>query len=138
MNPQRRLGTESAKNRALLIEAAERLLSAEGYVAITARKVAAKAGLKLPLVYYYFKTMDDLILEVARKNTAKRLKRFVRALTSPEPLRALWELSSDHTTTPFPPPKYWRSPIIGNRYAPKWWPPPSSFARCRSRPSTGC
>lgn len=98
MKPQRRLGTESAKNRALLIEAAERLLSEEGYVAITARKVANKAGLKLPLVYYYFKTMDDLILEVARKNTAKRLKRFVRALATPEPLRAIWELSRDHTS----------------------------------------
>jgi AcrR family transcriptional regulator len=98
VKPQRRLGTESAKNRALLIEAAERLLSEEGYVAITARKVANKAGLKLPLVYYYFKTMDDLILEVARKNTAKRLKRFVRALATPEPLRAIWELSRDHTS----------------------------------------
>lgn len=98
MKPQRRLGTETAKNRTLLIEAAERLLCEEGYVAISARKVADKAGLKLPLVYYYFKTMDDLILEVARKNTAKRLKRFVRALASPEPLRAIWELARDHTS----------------------------------------
>lgn len=93
MKPQRRLGTESAKNRILLIEAAEGLLQEEGYAAITARKVASRAGLKLPLVYYYFKTMDDLILEVVRKNTAKRLKRFVRALASPEPLRAIWELN---------------------------------------------
>lgn len=95
---QRRLGTETAKNRTLLIDAAEHLLCEEGYVAISARKVADKAGLKLPLVYYYFKTMDDLILEVARKNTAKRLKRFVRALASPEPLRAIWELARDNTS----------------------------------------
>lgn len=93
MKPQRRLGTENAKNRTLLIETAESLLCEEGYAAVTARKVATKAGLKLPLVYYYFQTMDELILEVVRKNTAKRLKRFVRALASPEPLRAMWELN---------------------------------------------
>jgi AcrR family transcriptional regulator len=98
VKPQRRLGTENAKNRVLLIEATEHLLCEEGYVAITARKVAEKAGLKLPLVYYYFETMDELILEVVRKNTAKRLKRFVRALASPEPLRAIWELARDHTS----------------------------------------
>lgn len=98
MKAQRRLGTESAKNRALLIATAERLLCEEGYVAVTARKVADKAGLKLPLVYYYFETMDHLIMEVVRKNTAKRLKRFVRALASPEPLRAIWELARDHTS----------------------------------------
>jgi AcrR family transcriptional regulator len=98
MKSQRRLGTETATNRALLIETAERLLCEEGYAAITARKVADKAGLKLPLVYYYFKTMDDLILEVVRKNTAKRLKRFVRALASPEPLRAIWELNRDRSS----------------------------------------
>jgi len=92
---RRRLGTGNAKNRALLVDAAEQLLCEEGYAAVTARKVAARAGLKLPLVYYYFQTMDDLILEVARRNSDKRLSRFVQALASPEPLRALWELNSD-------------------------------------------
>lgn len=92
---QRRLGSESAKNRGLLIEATERLLIEEGYPAVTARKVASKAGLKVQLVYYYFQTMDDLILAVVQKNTAKRLERFEQALAAAEPLRAIWELNSD-------------------------------------------
>ncbi len=92
---QRRLGTETAKNRALLIDTAQQLLCQEGYVAITARRVAERAGLTLPLVYYYFETMDDLILEVVRKSAATRMKRFVQALASPEPFRALWDLNRD-------------------------------------------
>ena len=95
--PQRRLGKESAHNRSVLIDAAERVLCEEGYAAITARNVAAAAGLKTPLVYYYFETMDELILEVIRKSSAKRLKLFVQALNAKDPIKALWELHRDHT-----------------------------------------
>ncbi|WP_167854687.1 TetR/AcrR family transcriptional regulator [Mangrovimicrobium sediminis] len=95
--PQRRIGKESAENRTALIDATERLLRDEGYIAITARNVAEAAGLKTPLVYYYFETMDDLILEVIRKSSARRLKLFVEALGAEDPLKALWELHRDHT-----------------------------------------
>lgn len=95
MATQRRLGAEGAKNRILLIAATEQLLIEEGYAAVTARKVAEKAGLKVPLVYYYFQTMDDLILAMIAKNRQTRLARFEAAMAAPEPLRALWELNSD-------------------------------------------
>src|SRR5579862_6922071 len=93
VKPQRRIGADNAKNRELLVEATERVLSEEGYAAVTARRVAAKAGLKMQLVYYYFHSMDDLILAVVRKNSAKRLQRFAQTMASPEPFRALWELN---------------------------------------------
>ncbi|MYM61920.1 TetR/AcrR family transcriptional regulator [Pseudomaricurvus sp. HS19] len=95
--PQRRLGKESAENRLALIDATERLLQKEGYSAVTARNVAKEAGLKMPLVYYYFETMDELILEVVRKSSAKRLKLFIQALNAKDPLKALWEMHRDHT-----------------------------------------
>lgn len=98
MTSQRRLGAKTAKNRVRLIEATERVLCEEGYAAVSARRVAEEAGVKLPLVYYYFKTMDDLILEVVRKNSARRRKQFVQALTSPDPLRAIWEVNRDHSS----------------------------------------
>lgn len=98
MTAQRRLGADNAKNRLRLIDATEQLLCEDGYAAISARRVAEKAGLKLPLVYYYFKTMDDLILEVVRKNSARRLKHFVQALASPDPLRAIWKVNRDHSS----------------------------------------
>lgn len=98
--PQRRLGKESAENRIALIDAAERLLRREGYTAITARTVATEADLKMSLVYYYFETMDDLIMEVIRKSSAKRIKLFVQAMATKDPLKALWELHRDHTDGP--------------------------------------
>ena len=93
--PVRRMGAEDSRQRVLFIDAAEELLRTEGYVAISARQVAAQAGLKTQLLYYYFRTMDDLILAVVRRINERRLQRFHEALARPEPLRALWELNSD-------------------------------------------
>ncbi len=98
MKAKRRLGTETAKNRELLVEAAAKLMVEEGYAAISARKVAEKAGLKVQLVYYYFQDMDDLILAVVKRNSGKRLKKFVRILAGPDPLRAVWIMNRDSTS----------------------------------------
>ena len=95
MPTRRRMGVEGAKNRTRLVEATEQLLRDKGYAAISARQVADKAGLKPQLLYYYFHTIDDLILAVVRAITDKRLERFEQALASPKPLRALWELNSN-------------------------------------------
>lgn len=98
MKAKRRLGAETAKNRSRLIDAAVELMVEEGYAAVTARKVAAKAGLKVQLVYYYFEDMDDLILAVVKRNSAKRMKKFVRTLAGPDPLRAIWIMNRDSTS----------------------------------------
>ena len=63
----RRLGAPDAKNRVVLLDAAEGLMRDEGYAAVTSRRVAEKAGLKPQLVHYYFRTMDDLFLEIFRR-----------------------------------------------------------------------
>ena len=63
----RRIGAVDSKTRAQLLDAAELLLLEEGYAAVTSRRVAAKAGLKPQLVHYYFRTMDDLFVEVFRR-----------------------------------------------------------------------
>jgi TetR/AcrR family transcriptional regulator len=91
----RRMGVEGSETRAQLIEATEQLLREEGHAALTARQVAAQAGIKPQLLYYYFRTMDDLVLAVVRQIIAKRSGRFEQALLSPQPLRALWGMNSD-------------------------------------------
>ena len=63
----RRIGTETSKTRAALLDAAEKLMLEEGYAAVTSRHVAAKAGLKPQLVHYYFRTMEDLFLALFRR-----------------------------------------------------------------------
>ncbi|MGI8329437.1 TetR/AcrR family transcriptional regulator [Actinomadura scrupuli] len=95
MASPRRIGAPDAKNRAILLDAAERLMLEEGYAAVSSRRVAAKAGLKPQLVHYYFRTMDDLFLAAFRRRAEEALERQARVLASPQPLRALWEFNTD-------------------------------------------
>jgi TetR/AcrR family transcriptional regulator len=95
MTSPRRIGAEDSKSRTSLLDAAQALMLEEGYAAVTSRRVAAKAGLKPQLVHYYFRTMDDLFLALFRRGAEHNLERQARALASPQPLRALWDFSSD-------------------------------------------
>lgn len=90
MASARRIGAPDAKNRKALVDAAEQLMIAEGYAAVTSRRVAERAGLKPQLVHYYFRTMDDLFLEVFRRYADLGMEAHRRALESPQPLWALW------------------------------------------------
>lgn len=92
---ERRFGLENSQSRATLLDAAEQLMREEGYAAVTSRSVAAKAGLKPQLVHYYFRTMDDLFLALLKRGAEQNRERVERALTSAEPLRAVWALFSD-------------------------------------------
>ncbi len=67
----------------------------EGYPSVTSRQVAARAGLKPQLVHYYFRTMDDLFLALFRDRAAMGFARQARAISSSQPLWALWELNRD-------------------------------------------
>lgn len=87
---KKRLGTESSATRALLVDATERLILDEGYAAVTARRVAERAGVKFQIIYYYFNSLDDLLLEVFQRGAEQNLERMQAALESEHPLRALW------------------------------------------------
>jgi AcrR family transcriptional regulator len=88
-----RRGGESAGTREAILDATEALMVEEGYTAVTSRRVAEKAGQKSKLVHYYFATMDDLFVALYERAEKQFLKRHLEAVTSPNPLRALWELS---------------------------------------------
>ena len=91
----RRIGAVDSKTRAQLLDAAELLLLEEGYAAVTSRQVAARAGLKPQLVHYYFRTMDELFLEVFRRRADENVARVERAIATDGSLRALWQLHAD-------------------------------------------
>jgi TetR/AcrR family transcriptional regulator len=91
----RRIGAADSKTRAQLLDAAEQLLLDEGYAAVTSRRVGARAGLKPQLVHYYFRTMDDLFLEVFRRRADENLAYFERAVSEEVSLRTLWRLNAD-------------------------------------------
>jgi AcrR family transcriptional regulator len=91
----RRIGAPTSKTRSQLVDAAEQLLLEEGYAAVTSRRVGARAGLKAQLVHYYFRSMDDLFLEVFRRRADENLARAERLLAAGGSLRTLWQLNAD-------------------------------------------
>jgi AcrR family transcriptional regulator len=95
----RRVGAENSATRALILDTTEKLMVDEGYAAVTTRRVAAEAGLKAPLIHYYFPTTDDLFVAVYRRAAEQVFLRLDTALTTEQPLRALWEFVSDPSRT---------------------------------------
>jgi len=91
----RRIGAVDSKTRVQILDAAELLLLEEGYAAVTSRRVAARAGLKPQLVHYYFRTMDDLFLEVFRRRAEENVARVERAIAADGSLRVLWQLNDE-------------------------------------------
>jgi AcrR family transcriptional regulator len=99
MTSARRIGAPDAKNRGVLLDAAEQLMLEEGYAAVTSRRVAEKAALKPQLVHYYFRTMDDLFLAAFRRRAEEGLEAQAQVLQAPQPLWALWRFSIDPAAT---------------------------------------
>ncbi|VEG55951.1 transcriptional regulator [Mycolicibacterium aurum] len=99
MSPPRKGKHSDISARLRLIEATAKIMRDEGYASATSRRVAAEAGVKQALVYYYFPTMDDLFVEVLRTGAEVSLDRMRDALTDDDPLRALWAINSDSRLT---------------------------------------
>jgi TetR/AcrR family transcriptional regulator len=97
----RRLGATDSKTRTLLLDGAERLLLREGYAAVTSRRVAHEASVKPQLVHYYFRTMDDLFLEVYRRRAEQGIARFASALEVHRSLRTVWRFGTDVRSAAF-------------------------------------
>ncbi len=95
MTATRRLGAPDSKTRSQLLDAAEQLMVREGYAAVTSRRVAAEAGIKPQLVHYYFRSMDDLFLEVYRRRATAGLDQFTRAMEVHRSLRTVWRFGTD-------------------------------------------
>jgi AcrR family transcriptional regulator len=99
MTSARRIGAPDAKNRGLLLDAAEQLMLEEGYAAVTSRRLANKARLKPQLVHYYFRTMEELFLEVFRRRGEEALEVHAQLMKSSQPLWALWRFGTDPAFT---------------------------------------
>ena len=91
MAPGRPRGERRSTTSEALLDAAEAIMLDEGYAAVTSRRVAEQAGTDAALVYYYFGTMEDLFVALFRRNAQRRAADFGDALTSPQPLWALWD-----------------------------------------------
>ena len=97
MATARRVGTLTSKTRAVLLDVTEQLMLDEGYAAVSSRSLAARAGVKAPLIHYYFPTLDDLFIAAFRRRSERNLERLANALEGDDPLQALWNYANDKT-----------------------------------------
>lgn len=93
----RRMGPAGSANWSAMLQGAVDILRDEGYGALTSRRVAERIGVKQRLVYYYFPTMDQLIVEAFQWLAKRDLERLTLALRSERPLREIWDVCI-HTT----------------------------------------
>jgi len=62
--------------RARLLEAALEALRTKGFAGASTRAIAALAGVNPGLIFYYFGTLDELLLEALRESSEARLQRY--------------------------------------------------------------
>jgi len=93
MAVKRRMGPENSAVRTTVMDAVETVMREQGYAALSARSIAACAGLKYQIVFYYFETMDDLLLATYRRRTQRVFEHTEQALQSEQPLHAFWKAS---------------------------------------------
>jgi AcrR family transcriptional regulator len=85
------MGPQDSDTSNALLDAAERVLLADGQAGATSRRIAAEAGVKQQLVYYYFRTMEDLLLAAFKRRTDRALVHLKKAGESEQPMQAIWK-----------------------------------------------
>lgn len=88
--PNRRMGPVGSEIWHAMLDGAEDILREEGHAALTSRRIAERVGVKQRLVYYYFHTMDDLIVAMFRRSSERDLNGLAKVGESEMPLRQLW------------------------------------------------
>ncbi|VWX52865.1 TetR/AcrR family transcriptional regulator [Novosphingobium sp. 9U] len=91
----RRMGAKSSETRSFLLDSAETIMREEGYAAVTSRQLAKAAQMSPQIVYYYFRTMDDLFEALFLRFAEVLHAALEEAAQHDEPILAMWKLSSD-------------------------------------------
>jgi AcrR family transcriptional regulator len=76
--------------REVLLDAAERLLIADGYSGITTRKLAAEAGVNHGLVHYYFGSVEELLVQAMERFTDRLMERQEALYAAEAPFIEKW------------------------------------------------
>jgi AcrR family transcriptional regulator len=74
-------GTESSRAaRDRLVEAAFQTVREEGFTGASARAIAARAGVNPALIFYYFDSVNDLLIEALAHSSRAQLGKYQQAL----------------------------------------------------------
>lgn len=85
--------------RDALLDAAGRVLLADGYAAATTRRVAGEAGVNSALISYYFDSLDGMFVALFRRGAERSFERLRAALDSDQPLWGFWDLIHDRSNS---------------------------------------
>lgn len=73
-------GRDSSVTRQRLVDAAFEVLRDDGFAKASARAIAARGDLNPALVFYYFDSVTDLLVEALAESSKTQLERYERAL----------------------------------------------------------
>lgn len=86
------MGRAGSTNWHALLDSVEIILNDQGFEALTTRRIAEQTGVQQRLVYYYFRTLDDLIVEAFRRVAQRELDCLRTAQETLQPLPILWDI----------------------------------------------
>lgn len=99
--------------RALLLDAAGRLLAAEGAGALTMRRVAAEVGCSTTVLYTLFGGKDGLAAGLYREGFERFGRRLAALPPGPDPLTRLYAISAAYRESALAEPNYYRVMFLG-------------------------
>lgn len=95
MVSNRRRAPPDSEMHGRMIDAAEAIIREQGHGALTARTLADRLSLKRQIVHYYFESMDELLVQVVRRNSERALAALEEPAMQADPLRAIWQMSNN-------------------------------------------
>ena len=91
LTSKRRFGPRNSEISHAIMDAAEKIIRDEGYAAVSSRRVAEVAAIQQSLVYYYFESMDDLLVATFQRRTERGMARYEKDARSDKPVAAIWK-----------------------------------------------
>jgi AcrR family transcriptional regulator len=85
----------TSETRSTILDAARTALLADGYAALSTRRVADLAGVPLSQIHYHFGSKRQLISAVLAAENERLLERQSQMFAQPEPLWVRWERACD-------------------------------------------
>jgi AcrR family transcriptional regulator len=83
------MGPKNSATWHALLDAAERVLRTEGAGAATSRRIAEEAGVTQQLVYYYFKTIEEVLLATFQRRSEAALEK-AKETVAPDATSDIW------------------------------------------------
>lgn len=89
------MGRPRGRTRGRVVDAALEALKTKGYGGASTRAIAAIGGFQPGLIFYYFDSADDLLVEALAQSSTERLERYREAVEKAATFERLLELLAD-------------------------------------------